>query len=196
MEREVRLEEIGKALQAAMAAHTAAVAGVRAGRARRRAGRAALADTGEARAHLQRLSAEVQQAAHSQIAEVVTMCFEAIFDDPYTFNLKFEEKRGRTEAVLTFERRGFAAPPLEATGGGTVDVAAFALRCAAVMLTRPAPRRLLVFDEPFRFLSERYRPRVRSLLEDLVDKLGLQVIMVTHDRELVTGKVVNIGAGQ
>lgn len=141
---------------------------------------------------VQRVSQAVQQAAHQRIASVVTRCLEAVFDDPYEFRIEFERKRGRTEASLQFVRGDVAVDPLSASGGGVVDVAAFALRLSCLMLTRPPIRKLLVLDEPFRFLSVEYRERVRQLLETLAREMGVQIIMVTHSDELRCGKVVEI----
>jgi len=93
---------------------------------------------------------------------------------------------------LIFERNGLEMAPLTAAGGGTVDVAAFALRLAALMLQRPPQRRCLVLDEPFKYLSKAYRPVVRDLLLDLAEELGMQFIVVTHDAEMACGKIVRI----
>jgi DNA repair exonuclease SbcCD ATPase subunit len=117
---------------------------------------------------------------------------EAVFDEPYEFKMAFVEKRGRTEVELTFEKDGQVVDPLGASGGGVVDVASFALRVAAILLSGPKSRRLLVLDEPFKFLSKMYRPRIRQLLEELAKEMSMQIIMVTHIDELQTGKIVEI----
>ncbi len=80
-------------------------------------------------------------------------------------------------------------------GGGVYDVAAFALRIAAVLLQRPKARRVLFLDEPFRFVSERNlnRERVRDLVTTLARELEFQFIIVTHDRVLEIGTVVELG---
>jgi ABC-type sulfate/molybdate transport systems ATPase subunit len=48
-------------------------------------------------------------------------------------------------------------------------------------------------DEPFRFISANYRPAVKKMLEELSEKMQVQILMVTHASELTTGKVVEIG---
>lgn len=142
---------------------------------------------------LQGVAEAVQQQAHQQIAAVVTRCLEAVFgEDAYEFVIQFEQKRGKTEAQLLFRRDGLCVDPTSSAGGGVVDTASFALRLACLILSRPAKRRLLVLDEPFRFLSREYRPAVRELLLTLAKELGVQIIMVTHSTELVCGKVVEL----
>ena len=134
----------------------------------------------------------IQEKAHNQIASVVTKCFEAIFDDPYTFEIIFEKKRGKTEANLIFKKDGLEFDPLTSTGGGVVDVAAFALRLSCLMLSKPALRKVLIMDEPFKFVSHEFRNRIRILLETLSKDMNVQFIMVTHIDELKTGNVIEI----
>lgn len=141
----------------------------------------------------QHVAQAVQQQAHRQIAEVVSRCLSAVFDEPYTFRLLFERKRGRTEARLVFERDGLEVDPMTASGGGVVDVAAFALRLSCLILHKPPVRRVLILDEPFKYVSEEYRERVRKLLETLAQEMGVQFLMVTHIQELKTGTVLELG---
>lgn len=150
-----------------------------------------LAALAEAQELAQRVAAEIQTQAHHRIAEIVTKCL-AIFDEPYTFRILFDRKRGKTEARLVFELDGEEIDPLSASGGGVVDVAAFALRVAALVLHRPALRRLLVLDEPFRFVSKEYHGRVRALVEGLARELGVQFVIVTHCPRLCAGRVIEL----
>lgn len=134
----------------------------------------------------------IQQQAHSMIAKVVSKCLETIFDEPYEFQIVFERKRGKTEARLVFERDGMEIDPMTASGGGVLDVASFALRLAAITLTKPHCRKVIIMDEPFRFVSENYRPKIKELLQDLSKEYGFQFIMVTHIKELVCGTNVDL----
>lgn len=142
---------------------------------------------------LQNVAQTIQQTAHERIASVITRCLEAVFDDPYTFRIQFEQKRGRTEASLVFVKGEHELDPCSASGCGVLDVAAFGLRLACLLLSRPQRRRLLVLDEPFKFLSSPvYRERVRDLLETLSEEMGVQIIMVTQTEELQAGVVVRL----
>ncbi len=151
-------------------------------------------EAGQARALLQQVAEQVQQQAHSQIASVVTRCLQVVFEDSAPgFTITFEQKRGRTEARLCFvTQEGHTIDPTEEGAGGWVDVASFALRLAALCLSKPPLRKLLVADEPFKHLSRAYRPRVRDLLLLLASELGVQIVMVTHAHELECGKVVRL----
>jgi DNA repair exonuclease SbcCD ATPase subunit len=151
-----------------------------------------IADIQSAQKHAQLIIQGIQENVHSKIANIVTLCLSSVFDDPYTFRILFLRKRNKTDAKCVFERDGLVVNPMRASGGGVVDVAAFALRLACLLMIKPSPRKLMVMDEPFKFVSEEYRDNVRMMIEKLADEFNVQFIMVTHIKELVTGKVVKL----
>jgi DNA repair exonuclease SbcCD ATPase subunit len=147
----------------------------------------------KAQAFVQEIAQGVQQQAHAKIAGVVSRCLSAVFgDDAPSFEIKFEQKRGKTEARLVFVKDGEEMDPKGSSGGGCIDVASFALRLACLVLTKPSPRRLLLLDEPFRFVSKDYLPNVAQLLRELAAEMGVQMVIVTHLDDLSVGKVVQI----
>jgi DNA repair exonuclease SbcCD ATPase subunit len=141
---------------------------------------------------VQGVAQAVQKEAHSRVAKIVTKCLHAIFDDPYDFRIIFEQKRGKTEARLVFIKDGHEVTPGKGSGGGPLDVASFALRLACLVLSRPAPRRLLVLDESFKMVSRNYSKRVGSMLTQLSKELDVQFVLVTHNEELQIGKVIEV----
>lgn len=154
--------------------------------------------TEEARVIIQEVSQALQQQAHDKIAKVVSDCLIYIFsDDAYQFKINFVMKRGRTEAVLQFHREGLVLDnPMEQAGIGQVEVAAFALRLASILLQRPPVRKLLVLDEPFKSIrGKHYKKRVRGLLLMLAERYGVQLILcadVEAYPELMLGSVVEV----
>ena len=153
-----------------------------------------LVDVDDAQLIVQQVAQTVQQQAHDKIAGVVSRCLETVFDDAnYGFRIDFEKKRGRTEAKLVLLKDGHdIGDPLEADSGGVVDVAAFALRLACLVLAKPLLRKVVILDEPFKFVSVDYRQNVRMLLEGLARDFGVQFIMVTHDKAYQCGTVVDL----
>lgn len=141
---------------------------------------------------VQKVAEAVQKKAHDRIASVVTRCLESVFgDDAYQFEILFEKKRGRTEAKLIFTKDGLVLDdPINESGGGAVDVAAFALRLSCLLLSIPKKRPLLVLDEPLKYLSADYRPTTSELLRELAKEMKFQFILVTHDEELKIGKTI------
>lgn len=149
-------------------------------------------DIETASAILQAVGKAVQEKLHRRLSGVVSRCLSAVFEDPYSLLIKFVNKRGRTEAEIVFVRDGQEVDPMTASGGGVVDVAAFALRIACICMSYPKSRRLVVLDEPFRFLSEGYRDAGRQILETLATEMQCQFLVVTHIPQLSTGEVVEL----
>lgn len=140
----------------------------------------------------QKVAKEVQAVVHAKVASIVSRALSAVFPEPYEFRLNFEDKGGRTQAVLTFERDGMEVDPMTASGGGVIDIAALALRISCLLLAQPPVRRLIVADEPLRHLSRNFRSKARDFFAVLSEELKIQMIFVTHDEGLVTGKVVEL----
>lgn len=151
-----------------------------------------LSDLQEAQKIVQATAAEVQNRVHQRIATIVTRCLQTVYNEPWSFKVYFEQKRGKTEArMVVVDEAGNETDPAEENGGGVVDLAAFALRIITLLMKKPAARKLLVLDEPFRFLTS-HAEQVKTLLKSLSDELDIQFIVVTHDRGLVAGQVVEL----
>jgi len=132
---------------------------------------------------------KTQEELEYRISDIVTAALASVFPEPYRFKIKFEIKRGKTEARMFFTRDGEEIDPLTASGGGVVDVAAFALRLSCYLLN-PHQNRVMVLDEPFRFPSVDLRPKVADLITELSEKLEIQFIIVTHEDEYKIGNVI------
>jgi len=138
----------------------------------------------EVRALFQKAAQDTQQKLEFHISNLVSTALAAVFDDPYTFQLEFVQKRNKTEAELWFVRNGEKMKPIDASGGGAVDVASFALRIAFWSLTKKT-RPLIILDEPFKHLSADLQNRASDMLKMLSENLGLQIILVSHINQLI-----------
>ena len=143
---------------------------------------------------LQDVAETIQTQAHEQIASVVSRCLTAVFQEiAPEFQILFERKRGRTEARLIFIEDDHEISPRSGVGGGIQDVASFALRLACLMLRRPRSRKILIMDEPFKFVhSPEYRERIRKLLETLAEEADFQFVISTGYAEYEAGTVINV----
>jgi len=148
--------------------------------------------TKEAQIITQQISQMIQQQAHKKIEGVVCKCLEAVFGDEYGFKIRFERKRGRTEANLLLLKNGHEIEVLDADSGGVIDTAALALRLSCIVLAKPYLRRIIIMDEPFRNLDLQNRERMRVLLEELAKDFKVQFIIVTHEIAFQTGKVIEL----
>ena len=142
---------------------------------------------------LQRIAQKIQQSAHKQISSIVTKCLKVIFrEDAYSFSIQFEQKRGKTEANLTLTKNGYEFNPKEDVGGSVLDVVSFALRLSAIVMMQPKARKLIILDEPFKFLDQSKRHLVGEMMEYLSSELEVQFVLITHIEELKIGKVVEL----
>ena len=136
---------------------------------------------------------KLQEDVRVSLSSLVTRVLAAVFrENSYEFVIKFVERRGKMEVDLLLARDGMELDPLRSVGGGVCDVVAFALRVSVMLRQNPPVRRLLVLDEPLRFLSARYQPAAREMLEKLCSELGVQLIMVTHSPKLAIGNLIEI----
>lgn len=124
-----------------------------------------------------------QEQLSYRISELASLALAQVFADPYELIVRFENKRGRTEAVLLFaDGGGNEVDPMEASGGGVWDVASLALRLSLWSLQNPRSRATMVLDEPFKFLhGEGPQRRVCRMVQELAKRLKVQFIIVTQE---------------
>ena len=149
----------------------------------------------EAQAILILVAQATMEELKFHIENLVTLALSSVFDDPYEFEAEFIQKRNQTEVNLFFVRDGERINPLSASGGGTVDVASFALRVSLWSLQQKKTRPIFILDEPMKNLSSVYQEKGSRMMKSVADKLGLQIIMVTHNESLVeaSDKVIRVG---
>lgn len=135
-----------------------------------------------ARTILQLAARKTQENVEVRFSDLVTKAFKIVFDDPYTFVPKFEERRNHTECDLWFQKNDKLYRPRFASGGGVIDVASFALRLAYWRFEKSAP--ILILDEPFRQLSRNLIPRAAEMLKMLAEEFDIQMIISTHIDQL------------
>lgn len=148
----------------------------------------------QAREIVRAVGLETQQQLQYHISDITSLALEAVFDDPYELIAEFVQRRNKTECDLYFTRNGEKMDPISASGGGAVDVAAFALRIAAWSMQTPKKRNTIILDEPLRFLSEDKQEKASQMIKELSDRLGIQFIIVTHNSTLTgyADKVFNV----
>lgn len=127
---------------------------------------------------------QTQKQLEYHLADQVSLAMEAVFDDPYDLKVNFQEKRGKTEAEILFTRRDMEMPPIGSAGGGSIDIASFALRIAYwTMRQDVATRPIFLLDEPFKQLKgEDANKRALMMVQEISKQLGVQVIMVSDER--------------
>ena len=129
---------------------------------------------------------ETQSKLKFHISDITSLALEGIFNEPYKLILDFVERRNKMECDILFERNGEQFKPLDAAGGGVVDVAAFALRIACWSMQQPRTCRVIILDEPLRFLSAEYQENASEMIKEISQRLGVQFIIVTHSDVLAS----------
>jgi predicted ATPase len=148
-----------------------------------------------AQAFLQKVAQETQEQLKIHVEDIVQLALDAMFPDKYTFEIQFNIAYGKTTAELVFisKQSGHIVDPMIASGGGVVDVCSFALRLACWTLSRGVDK-VIILDEPFRFVSKNLQERAGTLLKELSLKLGIQIILTTHLDALIDAadKTINV----
>lgn len=137
----------------------------------------------EAQVFIQNVAQKTQEQLRFHLQDIIQLALDSCFPGEYEFNVLFEIKRGQTEARLVFMKNGFEVDPIDASGGGVAELAAFALRIATWTLGKT--NNTMILDEPFKAVSLDVRPRAIEILKQLSEKLSLQFIVVTHDPSIV-----------
>lgn len=143
-----------------------------------------LSDHDEARNLIQIAAEATQKQLEQNISSVVTLAIASIFENnPYEFKVDFTKRRNKTECDLLFVRNKKEMAPLDSSGYGAADVASLALRVSYWLFnpTRPS----ILWDEPFRQLSEDNHTLTSDILKKISDEKKIQFIIATHQNELI-----------
>jgi DNA repair exonuclease SbcCD ATPase subunit len=138
----------------------------------------------QAKEVVKQVGLKTQQQLQYHISDITSLAIESVFPNPYKLEMEFVERRNKTECDLYFTRDGLRIDPISASGGGTVDVAAFALRIASWSLKRPNTRPTIILDEPMKYVSEEYIGKAAEMIKEVSKKLNIQFIIVTHEPKL------------
>ena len=151
----------------------------------------------KARSFFQVHAENTQREIADTLSVIITSALRSVFPDDYECVIEFGTKRNQTEAKIIFTKNGeVIEDPINAVGGGVIDIASFAARVAFIFLS--GARKVLIADEPFKAVSADLREKIPEMLKLLSNKLDMQFIIVSHLPELINGadKIVNIKEGK
>lgn len=133
---------------------------------------------------VQMVGLQTQKQLEYHISDIASMALESVFEKPYKLVLSFEKRRNKTECDILFEKDDERFDPMMEAGGGTADVAAFALRIASWSMSNPKLNNVIILDEPFRFINGRIaQEKASEMVKKISEKLGIQFIIVTNKDE-------------
>ena len=136
------------------------------------------------------VSEERQHKAQKNIEQMVTWGLQEIFDDSLSFHI-VQTIKAKNASVEFMVRTTLAdgkvveTPVLDSRGGGLAATIGFLLRAVVLLLQSGTKKEnLLVLDETFSHVSEEYLGKLSHFLQQLVEKTGIQIVMVTHQPTL------------
>jgi DNA repair exonuclease SbcCD ATPase subunit len=154
---------------------------------------AEIADLGRESAVLERvallltsLGEERQNTAQVQIEQLVTRGLQTIFDETLSFHLVQSTRASAAQVdflVRTTLPGGqvIETPVMDARGGGVAATVGFLLRLVVLLLrSGTSKENVLLLDETFAMVSSEYLERLGEFLRLVVDKTGVQIVLVTH----------------
>lgn len=132
-----------------------------------------------------------QKLIQDKIEHLVTQGLQTIFSDSMSFHIE-QETKGSTQVTDLIVRTTlpsgecFDTPAIGSRGGGVVSVISFLLRLIMVLLSDEMKKNpILILDEPFAALSKNLAPDMATFIREIVDRTGVQILMVTHEESFV-----------
>ena len=142
-----------------------------------------------------------QQSVRTSIKDgfenIVTYALQYVFGLDYVFELDFGRKGNLQEVNFQVKSSSLHGgyDPVDTSGGGVLDVVSLALRVAILELHKPRIEGPIILDESFKHLSRQYLQSAGGFLEALADRVGRQIIIVTHQPEIVKMADMSIEIG-
>lgn len=139
----------------------------------------------KAHAVIQEVAAMTQEQMQYHLSDLVSSALESVLKHPYEFKVEFIPQRGKIVAQHYFVQNG---KKVSITGGGVKDLASLALRFTMWALgnDRSRTRNIIVLDEPLKWLKGSSMPKKgAAIIKEISQKMGVQVIMVSHNPELI-----------
>lgn len=132
----------------------------------------------------------VRTQLYGQFEHLVNLGLQAVFGDDIVLRFVSADKARRIHEQPRIYRK-IGSEMIEVNlvdddAGGLVDVVSFLLRLAMLVSVSPPPRKFLMLDEPFKHLSAEYCPLVADMMAQLSERLGIQILMTTHNPLLIS----------
>lgn len=121
------------------------------------------------------------------IEALITKAVSPVFDRPFRFVLEYDVKGRKTVAQPLIVEGDSEVPqvPKEEMGVSILDILSFAFRVVLWRLERPRSRAMMWLDEPMRDVGKgKFLERAADVLREISQRLGLQLIVITHEQEL------------
>lgn len=135
---------------------------------------------------VQKLTELARQDTLDKIAAIVTKALQDVKDPTLEFRINYKLERNQpTVEFKVYDTKLQREMDLILSCGGTlVDIVEFPLKVSLLLKWHPTLAKVLVLDESMKHVATADRPKLASFIRRLSEKLGLQIILITHSTEL------------
>lgn len=138
--------------------------------------------------YLAQFADERQLKVYQQIEMTVTEGLQSVFGEDIQLEISNKMVGARSETVFSLvsqtEEGELRTSIMDSRGGGVAAIVGFLIQAVLVLLT-PELRPIIFLDEAFRAVSSDYQVPLGEFISDLCERTGLQVVLVTHNAEIV-----------
>jgi len=138
----------------------------------------------KARYILSEVARLTQENFQAKVEGLITMAIQSVFERDFQFKLILERKRNKLECRPVIIENDHEYSPEKDMGGGLIDVISFAWRIVSWSMERPRSRNVIVLDEPLKNMGDLVSLGGK-MLKEISEKLNIQLIIITHDTELM-----------
>ena len=125
-----------------------------------------------------------QKNFQDKVENLITLAIQSVFDRDFKFKLHLERKRNKLECRPVIIENEHEYSPEDDMGGGLIDIISFAWRIVLWSMEKPRSRNMIALDEPMKNMGDLIGLGGK-MLKEISSKLGFQLIIITHDQELM-----------
>ena len=135
---------------------------------------------------LQTLSDTTRHKVLDRISSIVSDALQQIKDPNLEFKMNLTTERNQMDLkfVVVDKKTKHEYDILNSCGGSIADIVSFPLKFSLLMKWEPSLSRIMILDESFKFVSVIDQEPLGEFIRQVSEKLGLQVILVTHSPTL------------
>ena len=135
---------------------------------------------------LQSLSDITRIQVLDKISGIVTEALQTVKDKNLEFRMNLTTERNAADLKMVVYDKQLQAEfdVIDSLGGGVADIISFILRTALLVKWTPSLSRVIIADEVFKHVSVKDQEKVAEFIKMLCEKLGLQLILVSHSETI------------
>jgi DNA repair exonuclease SbcCD ATPase subunit len=126
----------------------------------------------------------IHQKFKHEIETIITRAIKQVFNRDLSLKLIYEEKRNGIDTRIVVEENGEELEPKDDLGGSILDIISISFRIIMWQMSSNKARNTFILDEPFKWTGK-LSLVTGLILKELSKKFEFQVILVTHDENLI-----------